>query len=197
MPGTVFKWAAPLFARFAERWSDDDAEAFARLLAPFMGAGGRLLDLGGGTGALAGLLARQLGCMVTVVDPSPQMLSYAHGMPGVEPVLADASALPFPDGNFDAVLVCDAFHHFADPQKAAREMARVARLGGGVLIAEPDSDRRAIRAIAVAERLLGEPAGFMRPEELELLMSGAGIQGRAQRQGKASYVFVGTVTQTR
>ena len=189
----IFQRAAPVFARLAKRWSDDDAEAFAGLLGPFVRPDGRLLDLGGGTGALAGLLARRMSCCVTVVDSSPQMLRYAHGVPGVEAVLGHASAIPFPDGYFDAVLVCDAFHHLAAQQAAVREMARVVRPGGGVVIAEPDPNRGAIRVIAVVERLLGEPAGFMRPEDLDRLMKAAGIDGHSLRQSNASYVFVGAV----
>jgi SAM-dependent methyltransferase len=193
LPGLIFRWAAPLFARAARRWSEDDAEAFARLLHPALQPHGRLLDLGGGTGALAALLARVVPCTVTVVDPSPQMLRYAAGLADVEPVLGDAAALPFTDDTFDAVLVCDAFHHFDHREAAAREITRVVRPGGGVIIAEIDPSSRSTRLIALGERMLGEPAGFMRPADLERLMEAVGVPGSAQRQGGASYVFVGEV----
>jgi demethylmenaquinone methyltransferase/2-methoxy-6-polyprenyl-1,4-benzoquinol methylase len=121
------------------------------------------------------------------------MLRYAAGLADVEPVLGDAAALPFTDDSFDAVLVCDAFHHFDHREAAAREMARVVRPGGAVVIAEIDASARSTRMISLGERLLGEPAGFMRPADLERLMEAVGVPGSTQRQGGSSYVFVGEV----
>lgn len=193
MGGAIFRWAAPLFARAAQRWSEDDAEAFARLLHPSLQSGGRLLDLGGGTGALAALLARVVPCAVTVVDTSRQMLGYAAARPGVEPVLGDAAALPFADGTFDAALVCDALHHIAEREAAVGELARVVRVGGAVVIAEADANAHSTRMISFGERLLGEPAGFLRPADLQRLMAAAGVPGSTHRHGDASYVFAGTV----
>ena len=44
----------------------------------------------------------------------------------------DASALPVPSGMFDTVVANDAMEHFADPEGAVREMARVTKPGGAV-----------------------------------------------------------------
>lgn len=193
MPGAVFRWAAPLFARAARRWREDDAEAFARFLRPSLQPRGRLLDLGGGTGALAALLARVVPCTVTVVDSSPPMLRYAADLAGVEPVLSDATALGFADGAFDAALVCEAFHHMPEREAVAREIARVVRAGGAVVIAEQDAGARSTHIVSLVERMLGEPAGFMRPTDLERLMAKAGVPGSTQRHGSSSYLFVGEV----
>lgn len=193
MSGDIFRWAAPLFASAGRRLTAPDAEEFARLLRPSVPPNGRLLDLGGGTGALAVLLARMVPCTVTVLDSSPHMLRYAEGQPGVEAELGDAADLPFPDGSFDAVLVSDAFHHFAAPEAVVHEMARVIRPGGGVVVAELDPDSFVIRLIRVLEKALREPAGFRRPAELEELMEAAGIHGSTRRPGGPSYVFAGEV----
>jgi demethylmenaquinone methyltransferase/2-methoxy-6-polyprenyl-1,4-benzoquinol methylase len=189
----IFRWGAPLFAREARRWNEDDARAFAALLSPALQPDGHLLDLGGGTGALAALLARVVPCKVSVVDRSPQMLRYATGAPDVDPVLGDATALRFVDDTFDAALVCDALHHIREREAAAREMARVVRPGGAIVIAELDASVLRTRLIGLAERVVGEPAGFMRPEELARLMAAAGAPGSTQQQNGASYVFVGKV----
>jgi ubiquinone/menaquinone biosynthesis C-methylase UbiE len=130
---------------------------------------------------------------VTVVDTSRQMLGYAAGRPGVEPVLGDAAALPFADGTFDAALVCDALHHIAEREAAVRELVRVVRVGGAVVIAEADANAHSTRMIGFGERLLGEPAAFMRPSDLQGLMAAVGVPGSTQRRGDASYVFVGSV----
>jgi demethylmenaquinone methyltransferase/2-methoxy-6-polyprenyl-1,4-benzoquinol methylase len=193
MPGGIFKWAAPLFARAAKRYTEDDARSFARLLGPYLQPHGRLLDLGGGTGDLAALLARVVPCAVTVLDASPHMLRYASELPDVEAIVGDAVAMPFDDDTFDAALVCDAFHHFVEPEAAASELARVVRPGGGVAIVEIDAAARSTRAVGVVERLLGEPAGFLRPPELEALMAAAGVHGSSQRRSEIAYAFVGEV----
>ena len=193
MAGGMFRWAAPVFARVGSRWSMGDADALARTLQPYVPAGGRLLDLGGGTGALAARLAERLRAAVTVLDASPHMLRHAEGLPGVTPVGGDAEAMPFADDAFDAVLVSDAFHHFGAPPTAAREMARVVRPGGGVVVLEPDPALWAVRLVAAAECLAGEPGHFMKPRVFEELMRDVGVEGAARHQGKASYVFVGTV----
>jgi len=193
LSGGIFRWTAPLFARTDRRWDEDSVDVFAQTLAPYLPEQGRLLDLGGGTGALAGHLARTVPCAVTVVDASPNMLRYADGLPGVEAIVGDAAALPFPDDNFDAALICDAFHHFRRRDEAVREMARVVRPGGGVVIAELDAEALSIRFIALAERLLGEPAGFVTPAGMEGLMAAAGVRGRSRPQNRVSYIFAGEV----
>ena len=193
MPGAMFRWAAPVFAHVGSRWGVGDADSLAKLLAPFVPAGGRLLDLGGGTGALAALLAARMRSEVTILDASPHMLRHAEGLPGVTPVSGDAEAMPFGAGVFDAVLVCDAFHHFSAPPAAAREMARVVRPGGGVVVLEPDPAIWVVRLVAAAECLAGEPGHFMKPRVFEELMRSVGVEGGAQHQGKASYVYVGAV----
>jgi len=193
VPGRLFNWTAPLFALASRRWGDDDARRVAALLAPYLPAHGRLLDIGGGTGDLAALLAAVVPCDVTVLDASPRMLRYAEGLPGVEAVLGDAAAMPFAGDGFDAALVCDAFHHFTRPAAAASEIARVVRPGGGVVVAEIDAAARATRALARVERLLGEPAGFLTPAQLEQLLDGAGIAGSCRRRDGIAYWFAGEV----
>jgi SAM-dependent methyltransferase len=49
-------------------------------------------------------------------------------------VVADAHALPFMDAAFDAVVVMNAFEHYRDPPLAAREIFRVLRPGGTLLV---------------------------------------------------------------
>ena len=166
----------------------------ARLLEGFVPSGGRILDLGGGTGELAGLLAAEMDSSVTILDSSPQMLRYAHGRVGVLPMQGDAASMPFADGSFDAVVVCDAFHHFVRRDEAAREMARVVRPGGAVLVAEIDPRPLGTRVTAAVERLLGEPGSFLSPEDMERLFRRLGVEGRSEAQGKASYLFLGTRT---
>ena len=106
--------------------------------------------------------------------------------------MARAEVLPFPDDHFDAALCSDAFHHFSDQETAVRELARVVRLGGGVLVLEMEP-KGWTRPIAVLERMLGEPAAFRTAAEMERLMAERGIMGTSTPRRGATYSFLGSV----
>lgn len=92
-------------------------------------AGGRVLDLGAGTGKFTRAIV-PFGFEVVAVDPSPRMLEQlAAAVPGVETVLGSAEALPLPDASVDAVLIAQAWH-WVDPAPAVAELRRVLRPGG-------------------------------------------------------------------
>jgi SAM-dependent methyltransferase len=107
--------------------------ATVRRLLPF---GGTVLDVGCGTGALAGWIQRA-GYDVIGVDASTGMLAEALRN-GVGAVYAGYStALPFEDGAFDLSLSVATMHHLETPERVAAtiaEMGRVVRPGGYVLI---------------------------------------------------------------
>lgn len=95
------------------------------------GRGVRLLDLGTGTGTIARAAAAR-GAAVVGVDASAGMLEIARGRsPQLELRVADASALPFRDGEFDAVTCGLAISHFENRETALAEALRVLRPGGG------------------------------------------------------------------
>ncbi|NTW28602.1 MAG: class I SAM-dependent methyltransferase [Coriobacteriia bacterium] len=187
-----FNWAAPLFKHFADRWSEEDVDSIAEWLAPSVSAGGWLLDVGGGTGALAARLQTRLGAEIAVLDPTPEMLSHVAPHAHVHTVLGAAEGIPFPDEKFDAIIVTDAFHHFRNQNAAAQEFARVLRPNGGVVILELDSRNPAIRWIGLGEKVLGEPAAFLSPAEMQALMSAQGITGTCTPMNGSSYRFTGT-----
>jgi demethylmenaquinone methyltransferase/2-methoxy-6-polyprenyl-1,4-benzoquinol methylase len=108
-------------------------------------AGDRVLDLAGGTGDIAALLSRQVGAGGTVVlsDINPAMLAIGRqrledrGIVGnVRYALANAETLPFRDGDFDAVTIAFGLRNVTDKDAALREMHRVLRPGGRLLILE-------------------------------------------------------------
>lgn len=100
----------------------------------------RVLDVGVGDGAFAVEVARR-GAAVTGVDPDPAMRAAAAARAramGVELQLDDGRAerLPFADDAFDLVFTVTVLCFVADADAAIREMARVLRPGGRLVVGE-------------------------------------------------------------
>jgi len=99
----------------------------------------RLLDVACGTGELERLLiARHPQQTITGVDFSEQMLAIAcpkfTDQPTVTFQQASASALPWPQSEFDVVVCANAFHYFNEPDQVLAEMRRVLHSTGRVVI---------------------------------------------------------------
>ena len=95
------------------------------------------LDVGCGTGSLAGRLAEH-GYRVVGLDPSRGMLEIlSTRAPEVRAVAGSGAELPFGDASFDLVYSVAAMHHIADAEGVRRtlsEMIRVTRTGGRVVV---------------------------------------------------------------
>jgi demethylmenaquinone methyltransferase / 2-methoxy-6-polyprenyl-1,4-benzoquinol methylase len=101
-----------------------------------VGPGSRALDVATGTGDLAVELASR-GAAVTGMDFSPAMLELAGAKaPEIEFEEGDALALRYGDAEFDAVTVGFGARNFADLDRGLREMARVTKPGGRVVVLE-------------------------------------------------------------
>jgi ubiquinone/menaquinone biosynthesis C-methylase UbiE len=113
-------------------------------LGPILGdiSGGRVLDVATGRGGLisdliAGL--RDVGEIVgidTNEDTASDFLEAFAETPNVRFERMDAYSLAFDDGSFDVAAVGSSLHHFADPAAILREMRRVVRPGGHVVVVE-------------------------------------------------------------
>jgi ubiquinone/menaquinone biosynthesis C-methylase UbiE len=120
--------------------------------------GGRLLDVGCGTGDDVRAMARLVGGMgdVVGVDNSQAMISEATQrladthLP-VEFHLADATALPFEADQFDGCRADRSLMHVPDAERALAEMVRVAKPGGRIVVFEVDFETL---VIDVADRPL-------------------------------------------
>jgi ubiquinone/menaquinone biosynthesis C-methylase UbiE len=188
-----FNWAAPVFDRFADRWSPSHVEQVSGWLRPYVPEGGSLLDVGGGTGALAVKLREALRCEVTVLDPTPEMLRYIPDTEPVHAVVGSAESMPFVPDSFDGVVITDAFHHFRDQAGAVDEFARVVRPGGCVLIVDLDPEPWWMRVVVFGEKLLGEPGAFFTARDLCDFMATHGIKGECAPLKGASYRYLGIV----
>ena len=95
-----------------------------------------ILDLGCGTGRFSEGLASRFGARVVGVDPSEKMLDQARRkrQGNIYYQRGTAEAIPLMDDAVDMIFMSMSFHHFHDPQGAARECRRVLRADGGVVV---------------------------------------------------------------
>lgn len=133
-------------------WDDDDRTPFLEAmnrLTEIVGAklnlrpGQHLLDVGCGVGVPAIRLAQRTDADITGITISGWQVSgaasrvNAAGLRGqVRIEYGDAAALAYPDGSFDAVLAFESLAHARDRGRWLREMARVLRSGGRVVVTD-------------------------------------------------------------
>jgi ubiquinone/menaquinone biosynthesis C-methylase UbiE len=119
-----------------------------RMMLDVLGPGlAKVLDIGCGTGRFATrLLKRQPGARVWGLDLSPGMLDRCRqrgrALGGrLQVVQGDSERLPFASDTFDAVTCAHSFHHYPRQHAVLREMHRVLRSGGRLVIVDGDRDR--------------------------------------------------------
>jgi SAM-dependent methyltransferase len=144
-----------------------------------------LLDLGSGVGTWSELMATAFEATVWGIEPSRRMRAVAeceHSHPRVTYADGSAERLPLPDASCDAALLSYVLHHVRDRAACARELRRVVRPGGVVIV------RNAFReslsqvpffewfppALALDERRMpnrGEAAAMFESEGFEVIGS--------------------------
>jgi SAM-dependent methyltransferase len=159
-------------------------------------AGQRVLDVAAGNGNVS-LAAARRWCEVTATDYVPALLDRARERAAAERLAigfqqADAEALPFPDGAFDAVVSTFGVMFTPDQERAAAEMLRVCRPGGRIGLANWTPQGFIGQLFKTIGRHVPPPAGMKSPalwgtrERLDQLF---GAQASAIAAERRSFVF--------
>ncbi len=134
--------------------------------------GERVLDLAAGTGT-SSLPFLQAGASVVACDFSLGMLEVGQARnPGLDFIAGDATRLPFRDGAFDAVTISFGLRNVEDTTGALRELRRVTKPGGRLLVCEFSHPRFApfrtvyleylMRALpAIANKVASNPEAYV------------------------------------
>ncbi len=189
---------AKLAPEYDSKWSfyveATTRETLARLN---LGLTDRVLDVGCGTGALLRRLSHP-PALLSGIDPVPEMLAVARQRLPQEVDLREgwAERLPFADEQFDVVVSCNMFHHIQRPVDALREMRRVLRPGGRLVVTDWCDDYLACRVCSWYLRWSGRSRirVYRRRECLRLLQE-AGYREADVERYKISWLW-GLMTAT-
>lgn len=161
----------------------------------------RVLDVATGTGAAARRAARQVGATgyVLGVDRSTGMLDVARrvargmGAAHLKFQEMDATSLSLPDASFDVVLCGLSLAEFPAPGRALREMARVLKRGGRLVVSAWSAPER-VALVHMVERAITQhvpgdvssagasPFAYSAPKALESALAGAGLRDVESRR---------------
>ncbi len=94
---------------------------------------GTILDVGGSTGAVAGVLAQRWGARATILDPSPEELAVARAA-GMETVAGLAEQFDPGDRSWDLVLLCQTIDHLLDVRSTLAALRRMTAPGGRAFV---------------------------------------------------------------
>jgi 2-polyprenyl-3-methyl-5-hydroxy-6-metoxy-1,4-benzoquinol methylase len=141
--------------------------------------GGRILDIGCSTGNFLDTL-RQCGWEVHGVEPSPVAATYAREQLGLSVFNGTLEDAQFDTGTFDVVTMWDVIEHLPDPAGSLREIARILKDNGLLVVATPQLD-------SLDARLFGRFwIGYEIPRHLTIFS----LRTLSQMAARAGFVLV-------
>lgn len=185
-------WALPLFRRSVLK------QAKLRRITHLLDdpSGRDCLDVGADNGVIS-LLLRRLGGRWSSADLDERAVASIRELVGERVYRLDGARTPFPDRAFDQVVVVDYLEHIADDRAFARELARIVRPGGGVIINVPHlKPRSLLNRVRHAIGLTDAWHGHLRPgytlEQLRELLGPDFVVERAETYSRSFSELVDT-----
>jgi len=151
--------------------------------------GRRILDAGCGTAHISFPLAEEN--FISGVDFSKKMLGFARNK-GLVPVQSWVERLPFKEGSFDLALANNIIHLIEGGELLIRELLRITRPGGRIIISTVNAENLTLGAFRIIERKKQEQFRFFSAAFLKKLIAEAG--GRVRASLFLFYPFGGVTT---
>jgi SAM-dependent methyltransferase len=151
-------WAERLFRRSVLK--QRKLRALVDMLGPTGGL--RCLDLGSDNGVVS-LMLRRRGGRWASADLTDESVASIRDLVGEDVHRLRDERLPFPDAEFDRVVVVDMLEHVADDRELVAELSRVLRPGGVLIVNTPHRRDTALRRLRAALGQTDERHGHVRP----------------------------------
>jgi ubiquinone/menaquinone biosynthesis C-methylase UbiE len=148
-----------------------------------------LLDVGCGNGMFLSMVLNKFDMEVSGIDISPGMIGKGRELLDgrADLKVGDSEHLPWNDGSFDVVTCIASFHHYPCPELVLKEMKRVLRLGGVLMIADPFTPDELLRFflnILIKFSKSGDVRIYSQKEMQELLEKYGFILIKMETEGK-------------
>jgi 2-polyprenyl-3-methyl-5-hydroxy-6-metoxy-1,4-benzoquinol methylase len=167
--GGAQPWALALFRRSVLK--QRKYAEISRMLGPTEGL--RCLDLGSDNGVVS-LLLRGGGGSWASADLTEEAVASIRGLVGSDVHRVEGGRLPFPDAEFDRVVVVDMLEHVSDETTFVAELTRITKPGGRLVVNTPHLKRTLLRRFRGALGQTDEKHGHLRsgytPESLRELL---------------------------
>ena len=148
-----------------------------------------MLDLGGGTGRVAKFFTDRVQEII-VVDNSKGMILQCEKHAGVNCIFGDAENIPCDDSYFNKIIIVDSFHHFRDQEKAIKEIKRVLREKGKVIIEEVNFGRFGNWLLEKLETIAGAKSKITSPQSLTDLFSKNQFKAKLFNENRSGYYLI-------
>lgn len=181
--GVFWDRVACVYDVFANVINRKANRALCAAVEPWIEPGDEVLECACGTGLLSGVIAQRCGHL-TATDFSAKMLRRAEKKYGKRGNIvfeqADILHLRYPDGAFDAVVAANVIHLLDEPLRALRELDRVCRPGGRIIIPTYMNGTESGRTNGVSSAIGRAGADFKReftPKSYRAFFERAGYRG--------------------
>jgi SAM-dependent methyltransferase len=152
------QWAVALFRRSLLK--QRKLAEIATMLGPTSGL--RCLDLGSDNGVVS-LLLRERGGRWASGDLTEEAVASIRSLVADEVCRVSGGLLPFPDASFDRVVVVDMLEHVPDEAAFVRELARITKPAGRLVVNTPHEKHTALQRLRHALGQTDERHGHLRP----------------------------------
>lgn len=183
---TFFDFVAPVY----ERLHTDARGTFKKIeeIGGFRAAD-IIVDVGGGTGRIAQFLVGKVKS-ITVIDPSYKMIEECKKHSGVICVVAGGEKMPIESNSVDKVILVDAFHHISNQSAAIKEIKKILRRNGKVILQEFNPSTFGGKVVVIFEKLLRLGSRFYESSLLLDLFSKNGFKVTLLDEKKKSYYII-------